>query len=94
MFGLPEWAIGTAFVTLVGCGGLGLLIRLIPPEMRMFGRRRPVLAELAALEQVQHRLDELEHVRTRMTEVEERLDFAERLLAQQREAERLAPPVS
>ena len=37
----------------------------------------------------QGEVDELKH---RLAEVEERLDFAERLLAKTREAERLAPP--
>lgn len=34
----------------------------------------------------------LDAMQTRLGEMEERLDFAERLLAQQREADRLAPP--
>lgn len=43
-------------------------------------------AELADL---RARLDEAEAARGRITELEERLDFAERLLAQQREHSRL-----
>ncbi len=35
---------------------------------------------------------ELDELRQRVAELQERLDFAERLLAQQREAARLAPP--
>lgn len=35
---------------------------------------------------------EVEQLRHRLAEVEERLDFTERLLAKNREAERLAPP--
>jgi Tfp pilus assembly protein PilO len=35
---------------------------------------------------------ELEELRRRLAEVEERLDFAERLLARDREADRLGPP--
>ena len=35
-------------------------------------------------------LDELEAVRTRLAEVEERLDFAERMLAQGEQAQRLS----
>jgi hypothetical protein len=34
---------------------------------------------------------EVEDLRHRLTEVEERLDFAERMLAQSREAERIGP---
>ncbi len=37
-------------------------------------------------------LEEVEDLKHRLAEVEERLDFAERLLAKQREGERLAPP--
>jgi len=40
----------------------------------------------------QSRLDALEDVQRRLTDVEERLDFAERILAKQRDAERIAPP--
>jgi hypothetical protein len=38
-------------------------------------------------------LAELQSLREDMSELAERLDFAERLLAKQREAPRLAPPV-
>ena len=37
-------------------------------------------------------LDELQQLRQEMTELHERMDFAERLLAKQRDADRLAPP--
>ena len=40
------------------------------------------------------RLGELDDLRKRLGEVEERLDFAERLLTKQREAERIVPPHS
>ena len=39
-------------------------------------------------------LDELQQVRQQVGDLAERLDFTERLLAQQREGERLAPPRS
>lgn len=42
----------------------------------------------------QARLDELEDVQRRLTDLEERMDFAERMLAKQRDAERIAPPKS
>ncbi|HEU5261048.1 MAG TPA: hypothetical protein VFU41_06425 [Gemmatimonadales bacterium] len=35
---------------------------------------------------------ELSDVRRQLSEVQERLDFAERVLARERDAERLAPP--
>ncbi|PYO25294.1 MAG: hypothetical protein DMD73_14615, partial [Gemmatimonadetes bacterium] len=37
-------------------------------------------------------LDEVEQVRQQVGDIAERLDFAERLLAKNRESERLAPP--
>ena len=43
----------------------------------------------AECERLAAEVDELRH---RLTEVEERLDFAERLLAKERQADRLAPP--
>jgi len=46
------------------------------------------------LEGVQTRLGDLEDVQRRLADVEERLDFAERMLAKQRDAERIAPPKS
>ena len=39
-------------------------------------------------------LDELQQMRQQVGELADRLDFAERLLAKQREGERLAPPRS
>ncbi len=41
---------------------------------------------------VQTRLDALEDVQRRLADVEERLDFAERMLAKQRDVERIVPP--
>ena len=37
-------------------------------------------------------LDDVEQVRRELAELQERMDFAERLLAKTREAERVAPP--
>jgi hypothetical protein len=44
------------------------------------------------LEQLKARVSDLESQAARLVEVEERLDFAERLLAQRREVERLPGP--
>lgn len=43
------------------------------------------------LEDVQVRFDELEQLKQRMSELEERVDFAERLLAKEREGRRVGP---
>jgi tetrahydromethanopterin S-methyltransferase subunit G len=37
-------------------------------------------------------LDDVDELKRRLAEVEERLDFTERLLAREREADRLGPP--
>jgi hypothetical protein len=57
-------------------------LRQMPPQVT-----GEVQAERLAL--VEDRLAELEQMQTRMFELEERLDFTERMLAQQRDAGRL-----
>jgi tetrahydromethanopterin S-methyltransferase subunit G len=44
-----------------------------------------------ALEDLQGRLDQLDQLTQRLSELEERVDFTERLLAKQREGQRLGP---
>ena len=61
--------------------GAGTLITLSWMVMRFFERRRGVGVELED-PATMHQLDEM---RSRLESVEERLDFAERLLAQQRD---------
>ena len=55
---------------------------------RAEGKTTPALPP-GELEAIHERLAESESLEARVTELEERLDFAERLLAQQREPERL-----
>jgi hypothetical protein len=55
-------------------------------------RRAPAADELAALRVELG--DGLEQVRREVADLAERVDFTERLLAKQREGERLAPPRS
>ncbi len=67
---------------------------------RLHTRQRPELKSRVVdpteqgqtLEDVEARLGELDQLKQRMSELEERVDFAERLLAKQREAQRLGPP--
>ncbi|MGH7646296.1 MAG: hypothetical protein ACREMR_12015 [Gemmatimonadales bacterium] len=71
---------------------------------RILGRRSPMVGGddiTEQLKELRHDVDalraaggleELEHVRRELAELAERLDFAERVLAKQREADRLAPP--
>ncbi len=70
---------------------LGLLATTIIlwPIMRAFGRRlegkaAPDPALQAEIEQLQHRLGEVDVLQQRVAELEERLDFTERILAQAR----------
>jgi Tfp pilus assembly protein PilO len=64
------------------------------PIMRAIGRRMehkagPDPTLKAEVEQLHHRLADLEPLQTRVAELEERLDFTERLLAQAKDQERL-----
>lgn len=67
------------------------------PLVRAIARRiegkvgRPDPAMVAELDELRGRVAELEQQQVRFHEIEERLDFTERLLAQQREQSRLHP---
>jgi hypothetical protein len=70
-----------------------LAILLAMGAQRLRARRRPDLTSRVVDEDEVHaRLDELDLLKQRMSELEERVDFVERLLAKQREAQRLDPP--
>lgn len=56
---------------------------------RLEGRGAVDAALRAEVEQLQHRLGEVDVMQGRIAELEERLDFTERLLAQAREPDRL-----
>ena len=103
MFGIPEWAVGVAFIFLAGNVCMALFRRFGPTDRLRAGKasRRDLAqaveelrTKLSGRDDVQTRLDELEDVQRRLADVEERLDFAERMLAKQRDAERIAPPKS
>ncbi|HEX4574171.1 MAG TPA: hypothetical protein VH158_03510 [Gemmatimonadales bacterium] len=85
MWFVPSWAVGVV-VIVFGVSlakGLQALLQAQATRVPSQGPRHPDVAQLTeALDEVQRRVGELE----------ERLDFAERLLARQREGERLAPP--
>jgi Tfp pilus assembly protein PilO len=64
------------------------------PLMRALGRRLEGRGSVDAalrseMEQMQHRLADVDTLQMRVGELEERLDFAERLLAKAREPDRL-----
>ena len=69
--------------------GLGAQRLAARPDSR---RRQLESEELQMLEDLQTRLGELNELKQRIGELEDRVDFAERLLAKQREGQRLGPP--
>jgi len=91
-FGIPEWAIGVGVILMAVSILKVVTARLMPPGYRprsmrdMMGGQTP-----AEQEEMQARLAELDELKRRVGELEERVDFAERLLARQREQERLQP---
>jgi hypothetical protein len=82
---MPDWG---------AIAGAIALTAILWPIMRALGRRLegkgaadPALS--AEVEQLHARIGEMDALQARVAEVEERLDFAERLLAQNREPDRL-----
>ena len=68
-------------------------IKVLGPIMRAWARRlegKAAAPELQAeVDQLRDQIAEVEPLRNRVLELEERLEFAERMLAQRREPERL-----
>jgi type II secretory pathway component PulJ len=83
MNGTILWALITGMIS----GGAWVGIVLLRRQQRRI-ERQP-----GQLEEVQRRLDHLDVMERRLAEVEERLDFTERLLTSQREERRPSPPV-
>jgi len=91
MFGIP----GEVFWPTISFGAIIVLVfagvvvlRLLPP------RKSRVVDQTErgqALEDLQGRLDELDQLRQRLGELEERVDFTERLIAKERQGQRLGP---
>jgi Tfp pilus assembly protein PilO len=79
--------IGIGAIIMIGAAGIVMIRRLAPRAAQpQFPTERDQV-----LEDVQARFGELDQVKQRLSELEERVDFAERLLAKQREAPRLGP---
>jgi Tfp pilus assembly protein PilO len=77
--------------------GIGSLILITAFAIVMIRRLAPrgtvdTSARDQLLDEVQNRLDELDQMRQRVSELEERIDFAERVLATQQETPRIGPP--
>jgi len=79
------------FVTIVG--GFVLLYPLVRALAERL-RSRPEAGKEELLALREDVVQELQQMRREVAELGERMDFTERLLAKQREAERLAPPRS
>ena len=92
---------GVLAITFIFGGGCLYLLDITPDGKALAERIRraggaalpdDVRAELDALRS--DVVGEVQQLRTEVSELSERMDFAERLLAKQRDAERLAPPGS
>jgi hypothetical protein len=81
---IPSWAIGTAFVIVVIAAAQVVARRLVGRPNRS-AEQNPTEADVARLTQA------LDDAQRRLGELEERMDFAERMLARERVAERLGP---
>ena len=77
-WGIPEWALGVAIIILATGIGKAISARFTPPAP---ARERKGKDEGS--------IGEVQDLQRRLADVEERLDFAERLLSQQRDAQRL-----
>jgi len=81
----PTLAFGAIILVIVG--GIALL-RLLP-QSKSRALEQP---DRQALGDLDTRIAHLEQLQERVSELEERVDFTERLLAKQRDAQRLGPP--
>jgi hypothetical protein len=91
MFGIPGevfWpTVAFGAIILLVLGGVVLLRFLPQPKSRVVDQ-----PEREALGDLQVRLGQLDQLQERISELEERVDFAERILGKQRESERLGLP--
>ena len=78
-FDIPSWALGAAVIMIAISVG-----RAISGKYRM-----PRRGSSASDEEIGELRQSLETMQHRVAELEERVDFAERLLAKQRESDRL-----
>ena len=98
MFGLPMEIVGPvigmgAIILFVAAGIV--MVRLLTSKITQHELKSRVVDPTERdhiLEDVQVRFGELDQLKQRISELEERVDFAERLLVKQREAQRLGPP--
>ncbi len=89
MLGIPGWALGVGVICVTCFGGFALMVRLIRESLLRVKKRAADGGE--RVEELERRVGELEAGQQRVAELEERLDFAERLLARERGAQRVGP---
>jgi hypothetical protein len=101
MFGIPSWAMGVIAI-MAGIGMVQVLVgaaskALGLPSRWGRGRGRTVIgmtlpSDSGASHDSGEHAAALDDLQRRLAELEERVDFAERLLAQHRDAAQLNPP--
>ena len=89
--------VGLVAVVLLFGGGTLFLLAISPIGKALAARitGKKVLADddetAAAVKELRNELDEMRHLPEQISELGERVDFLERMLAKQREADRLPP---
>ena len=95
---MNEDVIGLVAVILLFGGGTLFLLSISPIgkalAAKMLGRTSVAPGDEAVeeMKELRREVEELRHAEQQMAELGERVDFLERLVAQQREAQRLPPP--
>jgi len=93
----PDDLVGLVAVVLLFGGGTLFLLAISPVGKALAARisGKKAVAEdnenAEELKELRHEVEELRHYGEQMNELGERVDFLERLVAKQREAERLPP---
>lgn len=95
---MDDNVVGLAAVLLLFGGGTLFLLAISPIgkalAARISGKKSAVEGEETAeeLRALREEVEEFRHVGGQVNELSERVDFLERFIARQREAERIAPP--
>lgn len=96
---MEDWLIPLVAILTIFGGGTLVLLSITPVGKAIAARilKKPLPGEVdedtaEEVRELRRDVDELRHVEQQVSELGERVDFLERLLAKQREAERLVPP--
>ena len=84
---IPDWALGVGVIIIAIT-----VARTLSGMLRMMSTRAAARNLTRSDEELSELRQSLDAVQNRLSEVEERLDFTERLLAKQRDVERLGSP--